>query len=45
MARALEVPMYQLFYDGETPPEIPSLPKGLSSDAGNGEAMVSRRTF
>ena len=26
-ARALEVPMYQLFYDGENPPELPSLPK------------------
>src|SRR5205814_9858389 len=33
MARALEVPMYQLFYDGETPPEIPSLPRGLSSES------------
>jgi transcriptional regulator with XRE-family HTH domain len=28
----LEVPMYQHFYDGETPPEVPSLLKGLSSD-------------
>jgi transcriptional regulator with XRE-family HTH domain len=26
-ARALEVPMYQLFYDGENPPELPNLPK------------------
>ena len=26
-ARALEVPMYQLFYDGEKPPELPNLPK------------------
>jgi transcriptional regulator with XRE-family HTH domain len=26
-ARALEVPMYQLFYDGEEPPELPKLPK------------------
>ena len=26
-ARALEVPMYQLFYDGEKPPELPHLPK------------------
>ena len=33
MARALEVPMYQLFYDGETPPEVPTFPKGLSSDS------------
>jgi hypothetical protein len=24
--------MYQLFCDGETPPEVPTLPKGLSSD-------------
>jgi transcriptional regulator with XRE-family HTH domain len=27
-ARALEVPMYQLFYDGEAPPKLPNLPKG-----------------
>jgi len=33
MARALEVPMYQLFYDGEVPPEIPSLPSGISADS------------
>ncbi len=26
-ARALEVPMYQLFYDGEEPPRLPDLPK------------------
>jgi transcriptional regulator with XRE-family HTH domain len=26
-ARALEVPMYQLFYDGEEPPKLPSLPQ------------------
>jgi len=26
-ARALEVPMYQLFYDGEEPPKLPDLPK------------------
>ena len=26
-ARALEVPMYQLFYDGEEPPTLPNLPK------------------
>ena len=33
MARALEVPMYQFFYDGEEPPAIPSLPKGISAGA------------
>lgn len=27
MARALEVPLYQLFYDGEEPPQLPDLPK------------------
>ncbi len=27
MARALEVPLYQLFYDSEEPPELPNLPK------------------
>jgi len=32
MARALEIPMYQLFYDGEEPPQLPNLPKRKSSD-------------
>jgi transcriptional regulator with XRE-family HTH domain len=27
LARALEVPMYQLFYVGENPPELPNIPK------------------
>ena len=31
MARALEVPLYQLFYDGEEPPKVPNLLKGNSS--------------
>jgi transcriptional regulator with XRE-family HTH domain len=31
LARALEVPMYQLFYDGEEPPKLPNLPKGKAS--------------
>jgi transcriptional regulator with XRE-family HTH domain len=26
MARALEIPLYQLFYDGERPPPLPLLP-------------------
>jgi len=26
LARALDVPLYQLFYDGEEPPELPNLP-------------------
>jgi hypothetical protein len=32
MARALEVPLYQLFYDGEQPPKLPDLFKRKSSD-------------
>ena len=32
MARALEVPIYQVFYDGDQPPELPNLPKGKASD-------------
>jgi transcriptional regulator with XRE-family HTH domain len=32
LARALECPLYQLFYDGEEPPKLPNLPKGKSSD-------------
>jgi transcriptional regulator with XRE-family HTH domain len=31
-ARALEVPMYQLFYDGEEPPKLPNLPKRKNAD-------------
>jgi len=31
-ARALEVPMYQLFYDGEEPPNLPNLPKRKTAD-------------
>ena len=32
MARALEVPMYQVFYDGDQPPELPNLPKRKTSE-------------
>ena len=32
MARALEIPMYQLFYDGEQPPKLPNLPKRKTSE-------------
>src|ERR1700747_3162487 len=33
LARALEVPMYQLFYDRDAPPEIPALPEGASLES------------
>ncbi len=32
MARALEIPMYQLFYEGDEPPNLPNLLKRKSSD-------------
>jgi transcriptional regulator with XRE-family HTH domain len=32
MARALECPLYQLFYEGEEPPKLPDLLKRKSSD-------------
>jgi len=31
IARALEVPLYQMFYDGEEPPQLPKLPRRTSS--------------
>ena len=32
MARALAVPLYQLFYDGDEPPKLPNLPKRRTAD-------------
>jgi transcriptional regulator with XRE-family HTH domain len=32
MARALEIPMYKLFYDGEEPPKLPNLLKRKTTD-------------
>jgi len=32
LARAMEIPLYQLFYDGEEPPELPNLSKRKSAD-------------
>ncbi len=31
-ARALEVPMYQLLYDGDKPPKLPNLPNRKTAD-------------
>jgi hypothetical protein len=28
----MELPLYQLFYDGEEPPELPNLPKRKTAD-------------
>jgi hypothetical protein len=35
MARALEVPLYQLFYDGEEAPKLPNIPKRKNGDDGS----------
>jgi transcriptional regulator with XRE-family HTH domain len=32
LARAMEVPLYQLFYDGEEPPKVPNLPQRKTAD-------------
>jgi transcriptional regulator with XRE-family HTH domain len=32
-ARALEVPLYQLFYDGDEPPKLPNLPRRKAAGA------------
>src|ERR1700676_1725036 len=32
LARALEVPIYQLFYDGEEPPALPNIQKRKTAD-------------
>ena len=32
MARALEIPMYKLFYESEEPPKLPNLPKRKSAE-------------
>jgi len=32
LARAFEVPLYQLFYEGNEPPQVPNLLKRKSSD-------------
>ncbi len=33
-ARALEIPLYQLFYEGEEPPKLPGLQERLSAEQG-----------
>ena len=32
LGRAMEVPLYQLFYDGDEAPELPNLPKRTTAD-------------
>jgi|SRR5271155_1662026 len=35
LARAMEVPLYQLFYDGEEPPKLPDIPMRKGRDDGS----------
>jgi transcriptional regulator with XRE-family HTH domain len=48
-ARALEVPMYQLFYEGEEPPKPPRLPKRKTADdivwGGKGKEAILLANF
>jgi transcriptional regulator with XRE-family HTH domain len=45
-ARALEVPLYQFFYDGKKGPELPPLLKGRAADhAGQGESRQEARNW
>ena len=34
LARAFQIPLYQLFYEGKEPPEVPNLLKRKSSEEG-----------
>src|SRR5579863_9875997 len=45
LARALEVPVYQFFYDGEEPPKLPNIPKRKPDDLGWGSSGKSARTL
>src|SRR5271169_4826832 len=42
-ARALEVPIYQLFHDGERPPELNKLPKGKTGEDASGSSGKDAR--
>jgi transcriptional regulator with XRE-family HTH domain len=45
-ARALEIPMYQLLYDGEKPPRLPALiKKGANGDGVWGSSGKDARTL
>ncbi|HSZ20283.1 MAG TPA: helix-turn-helix transcriptional regulator [Candidatus Acidoferrum sp.] len=44
-ARALEVPMYQLLYDGETPPQLPNLRRKTARENAWGDSGRDARTL
>lgn len=46
LAQALEVPLYQIFYDGEEPPKLPDLPlRKKGDDASWGSSGKNARTL
>jgi transcriptional regulator with XRE-family HTH domain len=46
MARALEVPLYRLFYDGDKPPAVLKLPQSKTDDwGGTGKDASTLRAF
>src|SRR5271170_5455173 len=46
MAKALEVPMYKLFYDGDAPPKLSTLPKrNAKEEAEWGSSGTDRKTL
>jgi transcriptional regulator with XRE-family HTH domain len=44
-ARALEVPLYQLFYDGDEPPKMPNLPRRRAGTLIWGDSGKDARTL
>jgi|SRR5580658_10173750 transcriptional regulator with XRE-family HTH domain len=44
-ARALEVPLYQLFYDGDEPPKLPNLPRRRAGVLVWGDSGKDARTL
>ena len=44
-ARALEVPVYRLFYEGDKPPDVSKIPKGKFDDGPWGGSGEDARTF
>jgi transcriptional regulator with XRE-family HTH domain len=45
LARAMEIPMYQLFYDGNEPPKAPVMPKLKGGDSAWGNSGKNARTL
>ena len=45
MARAFEVPMYELFYDGEEPPNCRIFPSSIRLTKSHGVAQAKTRDF